>query len=533
MSMRSLRGIAAVGVTAAMLALAACSGGGDSSAPAPADDVERVYIEAVSADPTSLNPQFAGGPIPLRFGFSVLGTLVELNDGYEIMPGLAKSWEFSEDGSTVTLELEEGVLWHDGEPFTSEDVKFNFEEIMPLQTFGKPLSASIASIDTPDETTVVLNLANQYGPFLAALSQQALVPKHIYEGTDYVTNPANMAPIGTGPLMFESFSPGEQIVLVKNPDWWRGDFEVDRAIYPVMTDPNARMMALQSGELDAAVVDPSQQDQVEASDSLELVLRGALPQMVNAGFNASLPELSTPELRSLVFAAIDREAIVDLSLHGLGEAATTVFPEGMTWAVDNSVDFDKSFERDIDAINAGLDAAGYPVGPDGTRFTLDIRYISALSDVAAAAEVVKSSLQDVGIGANLLGTAEPVFMESVFAQSDFGIMLMRSVAGADPSIGVVRWLTCNPNRIPVSNPSGVCDEQLDQAATAALATLDQDERAAQFRTLQQRAVASAHWLPLAWTHGSNYTVSSVRWEGLTDAVGQTNNPPWTHMTWVG
>lgn len=533
MSMRSLRGIAAVGVTAAMLALAACSGGGDASAPDAAGDVEHVYIEAVSADPTGLNPQFAGGPIPLRFGFSVLGTLVELNDGYEVKPGLAKSWEFSEDGSTVTLKLEEGVEWHDGEPFTSEDVKFNFEEIMPLQTFGKPLTDSIASIDTPDETTVVLNLSSQYGPFLAALSQQALVPKHIYEGTDYVTNPANMAPIGTGPLMFESFSPGEQIVLVKNPNYWRGEIAVDRAIYPVMTDPNARMMALQSGEIDAAVVDPSQQDQVDASDNLELMLRGALPQLVNAGFNSSLPELSTPELRSLVFAAIDREAIVDLALHGLGEAATTVFPEAMTWAVDNSVDFDKTFKRDVDAINDALDAAGYPVGPDGTRFTLDIRYISALSDVAAAAEVVKSSLQEVGIGANLLGTAEPVFMDAVWGQKDFGIMLMRSVAGADPSIGIVRWLTCNPNSIPVTNPSGVCDAELDQAAAAALATLDLDERAAQFSTLQQRAVGSAHWLPLAWTWGSNYTVSNVRWEGLADAVGQTNNPPWMHMTWVG
>ncbi|WP_460773076.1 ABC transporter substrate-binding protein [Microbacterium sp. GXF7504] len=531
MSKRHLRWSAALGAAAMAVTLTACGGGGATDA---ADDgVEHVYVEAISADPTALNPQFAGGPIPLRFGFAILGTLVEVNDQYEIMPGLVEEWEFSDDGMTVTLNLREGVQWHDGEPFTAEDVKFNFEEIMPLQTFGKPLSESIASIETPDDTTVILHLASQYGPFLEALSQQAIVPKHVYEGTDYVTNPANMAPIGTGPLMFESFSPGEQVVLVKNPNWWRGDIEVDRAIYPVMTDANARMMALQAGELDAATVDPSQQDQVAASDALELTTRGVFTQMTTLAFNSGVEQLATPELRGLVYAAIDRDAVVDLGLNGLGEPARTVFPDTLAWAQDSSIDFDKLFERDVDEIGKALDAAGYPVGADGTRFTIDVRFISALSDVAAVAEVVKSSLQEVGIGVNLVGTAEPVFMDAVFQQGDFGIMLLRNTVGADPSIGITRWLTCNPNRIPVSNPSGVCDEELDAAAKGALSTLDREQRAEYFHTVQQRAAESVHWLPLAWTNGSNYTVSTARWDGLLNGEGQTNTPAWAELTWVG
>jgi peptide/nickel transport system substrate-binding protein len=513
---------------AAVVILPACGQGGGG-----AGESERVYVEAISEDPTSMNPQFAGGPIPLRFGFTILGSLVEVTDEYEIRPGLAREWEFGDDASTVTFYLEEGVEWHDGEPFTAEDVAFNFEEIMPLQTFGGPLTATIDSIETPDEHTVVLHLGEQYGPFLEALSQQALVPKHLYEGTDYVTNPANMAPVGTGPMMFDSYSPGDEVVLVRNPNWWRGETEVDRAIYPIMSDVNTRTLSLLNGELDAAVVDPAQQDEVASHPDLHLMERGAFRQMIAMTFNSLLPELEDPEVRALVFAAIDREAVARLGLSGLGEPAETFYPDTIDWAQHPGVSFSEDFPRDIDAINAGLDAAGYPVQADGHRFSLDVRYISALSEAAAVAEIIQSSLDEVNIGVNLLGTAEPVWLEAVFEESDFGMFILRNTVGADPSIGLTRWVTCNPDRIALNNGSGVCDDELDAAARAALSMIDRDERAAEFHTVQERLREEIFWAPLAWTNGSNYTVNTSRWANLDDGSGQTNNVPWAAMQWVG
>lgn len=524
----------------AALALAACGGStassdnGSTGGEGGSDNgEERILIEAIGDDPTGLNPQFAGGPIPLRFGFAILGTLVETNDQYEVMPGLAKEWEFSDDNRTLTFYLEEGVEWHDGEPFTSEDVKFNLEEIVPHQYFGAALAASIDSIDTPDDHTVVVHLGSQYGPFLEALSQQAMVPKHLYEGTDYLTNPHNMAPVGTGPMMFDSYEPGSQVTLVKNPNWWRGEVAVDRAIYPIMSDINTRTLSMLNGELDVAVIEPSQQTEVEGNPDLQLMERGVFPQMVALTMNGLQPELEDPEVRALVFSAIDREAVVRLALNDLGRPADGFIHDAVDWARHPDISFDEAFPRDLEAIAAGLDEAGYPVQSNGSRFTIDIAYISVHSEAEAVAEVIRSSLADVDIDVNLVASAEPVWIESVYSDADFGMFVLRNTVGADPSVGPAVWLACNPDRVPMNNGSGVCDEELQEAHEAALSTLDREERAEHFFKLQERALDQIYWAPLAWYYGSQYTVNTSRWSGLDDVSGQTNNIPWASLEWAG
>ncbi|HWM15630.1 MAG TPA: ABC transporter substrate-binding protein, partial [Microbacterium sp.] len=233
--------MAALAVLATGVLLAGCTSGGGGAGD---DGAEHVYIEAISADPINFNPQVTNSPTVTRFASAIYDGLVGITTDSEIFPVLAKSWEASADGTQLTFELEEGVTWHDGEPFTAEDVKFNFEEVMAFQTYGAAIAASIDSVEAPDDHTVVLHLNSQYGPFLEALALQVILPKHVYEGTDFTTNPANLEPIGTGPMKFESFSSGSEVVLVKNEDYWRGDVQVDRAIYPVMADPNARTLSL-------------------------------------------------------------------------------------------------------------------------------------------------------------------------------------------------------------------------------------------------------------------------------------------------
>lgn len=528
---------AAVSLAAASaIALAGCSSaddGGNTTDGGDGDGAERVYVEAITGDPTVLNPQFGGGPIPLRLGFAIMEPLVEVNDQYEVGPALAKSWEISEDNLTVTFELEEGVEWHDGEPFTAEDVVFNFEEIIPLQTFGAQIAERISSVEAPDEHTVVLQMAEQYGPLFEALSQQVMTPKHLYEGTDYVTNPHNLSPVGTGPMMFDSFAQGSEVVLVRNPNWWRGETEVDRAVFPVMSDPNTRAMAMLNGELDSAVLDPSQQGEVEAHPDLTLTDRGVFPQMVSLTLNARLPELEDPEVRALVFAAIDREAITRLALSDLGVPAETFYPDALEWMQHPEIRFSDEFPRDVDSINEGLDSAGYPVQDDGYRFSLDARYVAEHSEAEATAEVIQSSLEDVHIEVNLVGAAEPVWSEAVWEDYNFGLNILRNTVGADPSIGVTRWLTCNPNDIPQNNASGVCDEELQAGADGALAVMDREQRAEQFRTVQERAAELIYWAPLSWYHGSYQTINTSRWEGLDDLTGQTNSVPWRSLTWAG
>ncbi|GAA3660407.1 ABC transporter substrate-binding protein [Microbacterium marinilacus] len=512
---------------AAVLALSACTGDGGGGGGGGGGD--RVYIQAIAEEPTSFNGQVTSGLSPTMFSAQIFDTLVRVSDRYELSPGLAESWELSDDGLTLTLHLRDDVAWHDGEPFTAEDVKFNLEEIVELQTFGAPLAARIDTVEVVDEHTAVVHMTEPYGPLLETLGIQFIIPKHVYEGTEYVTNPANMEPVGTGPMMYESYSSGEQVVFVKNPDYWEGEVQVDRAVYPIMTDPNTRALALFAGEVDEASIDPSQQDRVSEDENLELRTRGVFSQLVSVMFNAQSEYLQDPEVRALVFAALDREAITDTALSGLGQPATGFFPETLDWARDASIDFDEDFPRDLEAIEEGLDAAGYPVQSDGLRFTLDVEYITSLSEVAATAELAKSQLAEVGIGLNLNGSASAVFTERVYTASDFDLAFLRSTIGADPTIGIARWYTCNDKKAAASNPSGICDPELDAAAAGAAESIDRETRAEYFHAMQQRARELMYYAPVAWFDGAFTTVNTTRWDGLLDDTGRVSTTPWLNM----
>ncbi|MCP2635684.1 ABC transporter substrate-binding protein [Microbacterium sp. HD4P20] len=512
-------------LAAAALVMSGCTGGN-----ADAAGEEKVYVQAIGDDPMGLNAQLVSGAAASMFSAQIFDTLIRIDDAGELSPGLAEEWELSDDGLELTLHLRDGVTWHDGEPFTAEDVKFNLEEIVELQTFGAALAARIAGVEVVDETTAVVTFTEVFGPVLETLAQQFMIPKHIYEGTDYVTNEANMEPIGTGPMMFDSYESGQQVVLLKNPEYWDGEVQVDRAVYPVMTDPNSRASALFAGEVDRAELDPSQQKRVEEDSDLDLMTEGFFAQAITVMMNGLSPELTDPAVRAAVFAALDREAITDVALSGLGEPTTGFFPPSLEWALNTDVDFERDFPRDTDAINEALDEAGFPRGSDGLRFTLDVRYISELSEVAATAEMAKSQLEEVGIGLNLVGTSASVFTEKVYTTSEFDLSFLRSTVGADPSTGIVRWYACNPNRAAASNPSQICDEEIQAAADGALGTTDRAQRGEHLKDLQQRASELMFYAPLSWYYGSFPTVSSKRWEGQLDAVATTNTVPWTTMT---
>lgn len=509
-------------LVASVLALNACGGGsGENSG--------TVYVQSIDQDPRGLNAQLVAAPDTAMFSAQILDTLIRISDDYQLSPGLAESWEVSDDALELTLHLRQGVTWHDGQPFTAEDVTFNFEEILPLQVYGAALAERIDTVETPDESTVVVRMAEPYGPLLETVATQFMLPKHVYEGTEYISNEANMAPIGTGPMRFESYSSGEEVVLVKNPDYWEGEVQVDRAVYPIMADPNSRAQALFAGEVDQATLDPSQQDRVSEDDNTQLLERGLFPQVISAMFNARSEYLADPAVRAAVFAAIDRDDIVETALAGRGTPATGFFPDSLDWAVNPDINFDEQFPRDLAAINAALDDAGFERAPDGTRFTLNLRYISERSEIAAIAELVRSMLGEVGIGVQLTGTSAAIYTEKVYTEGDFDLSFLRSTVGADPSLGIVRWYVCNEERVASRNPSGICDDEIDRAAAAALDTADQAERGESFRALQSRAAELMYYAPVAWFNGAFPTINTSRWQGLDEPQAVTNQTPWLTM----
>jgi peptide/nickel transport system substrate-binding protein len=519
-------------ILAGALALTACTGGGDGGDADGDDGAERVYVQAVGGDPVTfgMNAQFSSAPISLLMSAQMMDTLIMLSEDYEMTPGLAESWELSDDGLELTLHLREGVEWHDGEPFTAEDVKFNFDEIVPLQVYGGPLAERITSTTIVDDTTVEITLSAPYGPLLETVAMQFMIPKHIYEGTDYLTNPANNEVVGTGPFVFESYSSGEQVTMLKNPDYWGGDIPVDRLIYTTLPDANTRAVSLFAGELDQAAINPSEQERVLEDPNTELLEGGLFEQVVVAMFNTQNPYLQDAAVRAAIFSALDRQEIADTALSGLAEPANGFFPDSLDWAVNKDVNFDEDFPRDIEAIEKTLDDAGFPRGSDGTRFTLRLNYITPLTEVGATVELAQSMLAEVGIATEVLGTSGAIFNEQTYTNSDFDIAFLRTSLGPDPSVGITRWYVCNPERLAASNPSGICDPEIDAAADVALSTTDQQVRGDAFKELQARAGELMFYGTLAWYYGANGTVNTSRWAGQDVTPPMTSRMPWLEMT---
>jgi peptide/nickel transport system substrate-binding protein len=531
--LKTRRGAIVAVLMASALAITGCTSGGTSGGgDAGAAQAKRPYVRAVNGDPMigGLNSQLTNGTYPILFSAQIFDSLIRQSAEGKLTAGLATSWKVSDDGLTLTLEIRKGVKWHDGKPFTAEDVKFNFDEIVPLQAYGAELAKRIGSVEITGKNTVVVHLSQPYGPLLAAVSAQFMLPKHLYVGTNYVTNKANENPIGTGPMMFDTYTPGAEITLKKNPNYWGGKVKVDRAIFPVMADPNSRATALFAGEIDEATLDQSQQARVSTDKSTELLSTGSVQYYERLTFNAKSKYLEDAGVRRALFSALDRHEFVKTALAGIGTPANGFFPKSLDWANNPDVNFDKDFPFDADAINKTLDEAGFPRGSDGTRFTLKVLYINTLTDVAAIVQMAQSMLQKFGIKTQLIGVGGAVYSQKLYKEHNFDLAIVRADIGPDPSLGLSPWFVCNKTNAISANPSGICDPEIDAAAAVALATTDQKKRAAAFKTMQARAENLMYFAPIAWTNVGLNTISTSTWTGRTKSLPMTDRLPWLTMT---
>ncbi|MGO2110259.1 MAG: ABC transporter substrate-binding protein [Pseudoclavibacter sp.] len=513
--------MSAAAAVAAVLVLTGCTFG-DPEATAGGDE-EATFVAGTGSVP-HLNPQIIVSPSVNNVAGSMLEPLVRMNDTFEIVPWLAKEWEVAGDGMSFTLHLEEDVRWHDGEPFTSDDVKFNIEEVMQFQSHGSALVESVENVETPDEHTVVVEFSEPYGPVMQVLSLQYILPKHIYGGTDIIENPANMEPVGTGAFVFESFKEGDEVTLTANPDYWKGDVEIDRMVWVTMGDTNATALALLAGEFAVGGAGQGMLDQIRADPDLETTQNGQLPRQFVMTMNADSPELADPAVRALVYQAVNREEVTSTALPEVSVMPKSMYPEQLSW-IDAGVDYDERFPYDPEAIGAALDEAGYPLGEDGFRFTIRLNFMSSTSESKAVAQVLKASMAEVGINLDLVGEDVAVFTENVYQKRDFDVAIVEATLGVDPSLGITRWYECNPEKANAENPSGVCDEELQAAADAALHTADEAERAQHFQTIQDRALELMISAPIAFSVPFS-VYNQAQWEGLgSNLVGND----WTEV----
>lgn len=333
-----------------LLGLAACGqtdGGGDSST--------LVYA---SGDYTRINPAMdEHGEINI-----LLFNGLTAHDGKnQVVPGLAKSWDYDPDAYTYTFHLEENVQWHDGQPFTAEDVKFTIEAIMDPENGSEnaPNYEDVEEITVIDDHTVAFRLAAPNVAFLDYMTM-AVLPRHLLEGEDMQTSGFFRAPVGTGPYKLAAWDEGQAITLEKNEDYFKGAANIDRIIFKIVPDDNAQALQMQSGELDLALLTPKDARNFEGREGYTVY------DMKTSDYRGILFNFWNPywaENRDLIPAiccGLDRQAILDAVVLGRGVVAYGPLQRN----VYNNEDVER-YDYDPDRARSILEDAGCVMGENG------------------------------------------------------------------------------------------------------------------------------------------------------------------------
>jgi peptide/nickel transport system substrate-binding protein len=482
------------------------------------------------SDLRTLNPAMRTSFAIHVFTSKMVEPLVDLDADGQPAGKLAVAWKSSPDGRTITFKLREGVLWHDGKPFTSADVQFCALEMWrKYQNFGTLLHKSLSAVDTPDAHTAVFHYDNPMplGLLLRASAELCyVVPRHVFEGTDLLNNPANNAPIGTGPYKFSAYVPGEHVIMERNPNYWMPGLPyLDRLIVRVISDPPAATAALESGDVDMSLFSSLPRtdfSRLSQDSRFRVSSKGneANPLFNTIGFNTRRKELADVRVRQAILHALD----IDFYAHdfdlGYSKRAQGPWPTTSSFFVPGVPDYN----YDPKKAEALLDEAGLPRGPDGTR--LKMRLMPNTSEgIHTLAIFIQQSLQKIGIKLDDQVYDSPGYMAHVNRDWDFEICTDTSTFRGDPAVGSTIWYRSGiPPGTPWSNQWGWKSDQIDQLIDAAAVELDPAKR----KDLYHQVAVIANTEVPVWMALEQLMVSAVGVRVRNDH----NMPRWPASSWA-
>lgn len=440
------------------------------------------------------------GPTQLISG-NIYEGLLRYDDKLNPQPQLATSWAMSKDGKTYTFKLKPGVKWHDGKPFSSADVVFSVDVFL-RKTHARLRGnlEAVESIKALDPLTVEFRLKYPFGPFLGMFENgtMPMVPRHIYEGTDFATNPANATPIGTGPFRFKEWSKGSYILLEANPAYHVADLPlVDKIYYHVIPDAAARAAAFESGKVDIV---PG--GGVEYFDVQRLAkLPGVSVSTKGWEFfsphswlwiNNRKAPMNNVKFRQALMHAIDREAMARIAWYGFAKPATGPFNSSIKFA---SADVPR-YPKDIAKAKKLLDEAGYK---GETIRLLPLPYGESWQ---RQAEMVRQGLTQAGIKVELVATDVAGWNQRL-NEWDYDLAFTYLYQYGDPALGVARNYTSQniAKGSPFNNVEGYVNSRVDALFAAGARATDAESRQKAYLEVQKLLVEE---VPVAWLHEINF-----------------------------
>ncbi len=391
---------------------------------ASADEGDRTVVRVgLHAAEKNLNPFIVPAALPITHDFTMLvyDTLFWSQARLDPEPWLATGAEPSDDYRTWTVNLREGVTWHDGMPFGAHDVAFTYQYFSDVAGPGRyghhvydhPV---FRGAEVVDDLTVRLSFEDPVATFeMLPGGDVPILPRHVWEGIENPRADAVSLPIGTGPYRMVAYEPGVSYRLEANENYFMGAPLVDEIIAPVVSDAQAAFAGLRTGELDFVTRNLPAPLVAQIADDDELALvEGTRMQSVYLMFNTRKPALRDPAVRKAMSMTLDVQLITDIVEGGLGRPGydTWTHPDSPWAHPTGGHGFDRA------AAAAMLDAAGYTAGSGGTRVSADGTPLafSLLVNAAAppqirAGELVAEQLAEIGVDI----TVEPLDAPAITA----------------------------------------------------------------------------------------------------------------------
>jgi len=505
-----------------------------------------VFIEASSTDASLLNPIIYSDAASFDVIQHIFPALIN-QDPFtgEVIPDLAESWETSEDGLVWTFHLRDDITWSDGDPVDAQDFKFSYEAIASdnVDSPRKYITDGIAGIETPDPQTIVVTFNEVRCDGLLNLGL-GLLPSHLY-GDDYsdiMESSYNEAPpVSAGPFLFKSWTRDDNVVLERNPEYWKGAPYLEGWIYKVVPDPGARLGQLQSGEVDLIEAQPEQLTTIELDSNLELfkykddgysyiALNLANPENPQPGQDEEgnlveqdpHPILGDVNVRKAIAHSLDYDAIISKVYLGQGyRLAANVLP-AIEWAYNTDL---QPYPYDLETAARLLEEAGWVDSDgdgvrekDGTPLSLNLATNAGNTVREDLGVLVQDQLNSIGFDITFEAIEFGTLIEELDNQTFDMIIIGWTGLGPDPNDDAF-WHTqfdvpgSGFNAVSYHNPE--IDQLLEEGVSVPDCSIE--KRTPIYKKIQEIIHADVPYIFVSGTVGN--TAYNGKWQGI-------NPGPW-------
>ena len=419
---------------------------------------------AISVDPDGLDPQRTTAASTFQITSNIYDTLVNVSSDGEYEEGLADSWKISDDGLDIIFKLKKDIKFHNGREFNADAVKKSFERLKDSESPRASDYENIVEIEV---------LADDEIKFITEELDVELLSKFAYPWTAIVevssADGLKNNPVGTGPYMLEEWIPQEKIVLRKFDDG-PSQANIEKVVMKTIPDPQSKILALESGEIDIAAIDGMQVEMVEPIDGYKIEQNPTNALQLMA-MNTKNEYLSDKKVRQAITKAVNKDSLIENIWYGYGEKIGSHYPP----ILKEYVDYSKKLSYDLESAKKLMEEAGYKDG-----FTLKMYLPKDYPAYVDAGQLIAEDLKAININCEIEIVEWAYWLESVYQGRNYDLTVVGHTGRLDPYQWLARYESDSPeNYVNFSN------QRVDEILNTAPKTMDENERIEMYKELQE------------------------------------------------